>query len=62
MSFPQTRLLGLLIYSRRNFLILCVAGMCAPVTRSEIHQVVFSMNPSKASGLDSFSADFFQKA
>jgi hypothetical protein len=39
----------------------CVAGMCAPVTRSEIQRVIFSMNPSKAPRPDGFTARFFQK-
>lgn len=39
----------------------CVVSMCAPVTRSEIQRVIFSMNPSKAPGPDGVSARFFKK-
>jgi len=47
---------------KKNFSAGCVAKMEAPVTRVEIKNVVFSMNPSKAPGPDDFSAEFFQKA
>jgi len=47
---------------KKKFSAKCAAGMCAPVTRVEIHKVIFAMNPSKATGLDRFSAGFFQKA
>jgi hypothetical protein len=47
---------------KKKFSITCVAGMCAPLTLSKIHQVVFSMNPSKAAGPNGLSTGFFQKA
>lgn len=47
---------------KKKFSASCVAKMEAPVTIVEIKNVMFSMNPSKASGPDGFSAGFFQKA
>jgi len=47
---------------KKKFSTVTVAGMSAPVTRQEIKQVVFAMNPRKAPGADGFSAGFFQKA
>jgi hypothetical protein len=40
----------------------CVECMQARVTKDEIQQVILSMNRSKASGPDGFSAGFFQQA
>jgi len=47
---------------KKKFSAKCVAGMCAPVTKLEIHKVIFAMNPSKSPGPDGFSTGFFQKA
>jgi predicted transcriptional regulator len=47
---------------KKKFSVGCVAKMEAPVTRVEIKDVVFSMNPSMALGPDGFSAGFYQKA
>jgi hypothetical protein len=47
---------------KKKFSTVTVAGMSAPVTRQEIKQVVFAMNPRKAPRADGFLSGFFQKA
>jgi hypothetical protein len=47
---------------KKKFFAATIAGMSALVTKQEIKQAVFAMNPSKALDLDGFLACFFQKA
>jgi hypothetical protein len=47
---------------KKKFSAGCIASMEAPISKSEIQNVVFSLKPSKAPGLDGFSAGFFLKA
>jgi hypothetical protein len=58
-SDKADRMAGLI---KKKFSAGCIESMGAPVSRSEIQQVVFAMNPSRAPGPDGFSTGFFQKA
>jgi len=62
LDFSQVKADRMANLFQKRFSASCIAGMCAEVTRAEIHKVLFSMNPNKALGPDGFSAGFFQKA